>query len=222
MKAASETARSIRTKLGRMLGSERGSASVEFVIIVPLMLLVMLGFTEVYMYMRAVSAVDRTAFTLANSIGQMSSVIADASDTTDANSYGSIWQDAALLAAPYQLKANGMVYVTSVCDTPSSGCITQMPANKMAPGTAGILWNASTSSWANNTNSLMATKVSSASPLPASWPFRATDSAVIVEVFLAYNPFTMTSHLISGLPGEQVVYRRVYVRLRSGQPLSKQ
>ncbi|SAK66618.1 TadE-like protein [Caballeronia catudaia] len=222
MKTACETARAIRKKLGRLLRSERGSVSIEFVIIVPMMLLVMLGFTEVYMYMRAASAVDRTAFTLANSIGQMSTVIADANDTTNANSYGSLWQDAALLAAPYPIKADGMVYVTSVCDTPSSGCLPMSASNPMAAGSAGVRWNASTTSWANNKNSLMTSRVSSTNPLPSTWPFRTGDSAIIVEVFLAYNPFTMSSKLISGLPGEQIVYRRVYVRPRSGQPLTKQ
>ncbi|BAO88447.1 TadE/TadG family type IV pilus assembly protein [Caballeronia cordobensis] len=224
MKTACGTARAIRKKLGRLLRSERGSVSIEFVIIVPMMLLVMLGFTELYMYMRAASAVDRTAFTLANSIGQMSTVIADATDTTDANSYGSLWQDAALLAAPYQIKANGMVYVTSVCDTPTSGTCKLMNAssNLMSPGTAGMLWTASTSAWANSKNSLMTSRVSSTNPLPSTWPFRIGDSAIVVEVFLAYNPFTMTSKLMSGMPGEQILYRRVYVRPRSGQPLTKQ
>ncbi|BAN25708.1 TadE/TadG family type IV pilus assembly protein [Caballeronia insecticola] len=188
--------------------------SIEFVIIIPMMLLVLLGFTEIYLYMRAVTAVDRTAFTLANTIGQMTSIIADNNDTTDANSYGSLWQDAALLAAPYQLKANGMVYVTFLCDPDSSNKCKDMDTS-MTAVTPKIRWTASPSSWTNSKSSGMVSRVSSTSPLPTSWPFRTGDSAIIVEVFLSYNPFVMTSTLISGMPGQQTVYRRVYVRPRA-------
>ncbi|WP_321799139.1 TadE/TadG family type IV pilus assembly protein [Caballeronia sp. J97] len=214
MRTLFETVRSIRAKLNRMLRSDRGSVSVEFVIIVPMMLIVMLGFAEVYMYMRAVSAVDRTAFTLANTIGQMTSIIADNNDTTDANSYGSLWQDAALLAAPYQLKANGMVYVTFVCDPDSSNKCKDMDTS-MTTATPKVQWTASPPSWTNSKSTNMASRITGTSPLPASWPFRTGDSAIIVEVFLSYNPFTMTSNLMSGLPGQQTVYRRVYVRPRA-------
>ncbi|SAL65544.1 hypothetical protein AWB71_03856 [Caballeronia peredens] len=214
MTTLSQTARSIAATVRRLLRSERGSVSIEFVIIVPMMLLVMLGFTEVYMYMRAVSAVDRTAFTLANTIGQMTSVIPDNTDTTDANSYGSIWQDAVLLAAPYQLKANGMVYVSFVCDPDSKSKCKDMDTS-MTAVTPKIQWTASPPSWTNSKSASMASRVSSTSPLPGSWPFRTGDSAIIVEVFLSYNPFVMTSNFKSGLPGQQTLYRRVYVRPRA-------
>ncbi|MDR5838986.1 TadE/TadG family type IV pilus assembly protein [Caballeronia sp. LZ034LL] len=209
------TWRALAAKLRGLLRSERGSVSIEFVIIVPMMLLVMLGFTEVYMYMRAVSAVDRTAFTLANSIGQMTSIIADSTDTTDANSYGSIWQDALLLAAPYELKANGMVYVSFVCDPDSSSKCKNIDTT-MTNATPKIQWTAYPTSW-TNTKSTLPSRVTSASPLPSTWPFRTGDSAIIVEVFLTYNPFLMTSHFMSGLPGQQTVYRRVYVRPRAAR-----
>ncbi|WP_250453716.1 TadE/TadG family type IV pilus assembly protein [Caballeronia sp. ATUFL_M2_KS44] len=201
-----------------MLRSDRGSVSIEFVVVVPLMLLVLLGFTEMYMYMRAVSAVDRTAFTVANMLGQMTSVIVDDTDSTDANSTASIWRAAALIAAPYQLNGNGMVYVTSVCD--SLPCAYMDKSNPMKAGAPTISWSASPSGWTKNTG--MASQVSKTNLLPVKWPFRTGDSAVIVEVFLSYNPFTMTSNFMSGLPGQQIIYRRVYVRTRTNSPLAKQ
>jgi Flp pilus assembly protein TadG len=204
-------------RIRALLHSDRGSVSVEFVVIVPLMLLVLLGFTELYMYMRAVSAVDRTAFTVANSLGQMSSVIIDDSDTTNANSTASVWRAAALIAAPYKLNGNGMVYITSVCD--SLPCITDNSYSLKA-GTATIYWTASPSGWTKNAG--MTSQVTKTNLLPATWPFRIGDSAIIVEVFLSYNPFTMTSNFMSGLPGKQTIYRRVYVRTRTGLPLYKQ
>jgi Flp pilus assembly protein TadG len=215
MNTLSQSSRAVAAKLRGLLRSERGSVSIEFVIIVPMMLLVLLGFTEVYMYMRAVSAVDRTAFTLANSIGQMTSIIADNTDTTDANSYGSLWQDALLLAAPYELKANGMVYVTFVCDPDSSGKCKNIDTS-MTTVTPKVQWTANPTAW-TNTKSTLPSRVTSTAPLPTTWPFRTGDSAIIVEVFLTYNPFLMTSHFMSGLPGQQTVYRRVYVRPRAAR-----
>ncbi|MGI4859353.1 MAG: TadE/TadG family type IV pilus assembly protein, partial [Janthinobacterium lividum] len=86
-----------RARMRDLIRSNRGSAAVELAIIVPLILLIMIGFSEMYLYMRAISSVEHTAFTLADSIGQMSEVINDTT-TTSPNNLGSIWNAAALLA----------------------------------------------------------------------------------------------------------------------------
>jgi hypothetical protein len=123
-----------------------------------------------------------------------------------------------MIAAPYQLNGNGMVYVTSVCD--ALPCAYMDKSSPMKAGTPTISWSASPSGWTKNAG--MVSQVSKTNLLPAKWPFRTGDSAVIVEVFLSYNPFTMTSNFMSGLPGKQTIYRRVYVRTRTNSPLSKQ
>jgi Flp pilus assembly protein TadG len=210
--------RSWRTWLQRLLRSERGNVTVEFVIIMPVMLMLMLGFTEVYMYMRAVSSVEHVAFTLADSIGQMPGIV-NSTDTSTANSLGSIWKAATLLAAPYDLKTNGMVYVTSVCDT-TTKCGPMSPSfAAMAAGTPTISWQAK-SSWSGSAQASAKSTITSTSILPSTWPFRNGDSAVVVEVFMSYTPYVMTSRFWTKAPGTQTIYRRVYVRQRSAQPLA--
>jgi hypothetical protein len=211
----------LRAKLRMLVRSDRGSVAIEFVIIVPLMLLVLLGFTEMYLYMRAVSIVERTAFTVADSVGQMSNVINDES-TTNSNNLGSIWNAATLLAAPNDLKANGGVILTSICDKPNNcgtppavcGGSLLIPATKGSPQ---IGWTQN-ASWMTKSSS--PTRITSANLLPKGWPFYACDSATAVEVFYTYTPFSMTAPFWTSAPGTQTIYKVVYVRQRSGQPLT--
>ena len=214
--------RGLRRAVRRLLRSDRGSVTIEFVVIVPLMLLTMLVFSEIYMYMRAVSLVEHTAFTLADSLGQMSSVVDDPT-TSSSNSLGSIWNAATLIAAPNSLQAKGGVYITSICDQ-TVGCTPSVAANPpsspynptMAAGTPVQLWQRS-APW---TLSGMKSQETNGNLLPATWPFRNGDSAIVVEVFYSYTPFSMTMPFWSNAPGTQTIYERIYVRPRTPTPLA--
>jgi len=205
----------IRAKLRKLRRSDRGAVTVELVIIVPLMMLVMLGFSELYLYMRAVSTVEHTAFMLTDSIGQMTQIIDDSS-TSNSNNLGSIWNAATLLAAPTPLQSAGGVILTSICDAPPI-CILPPPAPSMAPGTAGISWQKQ-APW---TASGMTTRVTNGNVLPSTYPFRTGDSVIVVEIFCSFNPFPLLTGLWSGAPGTQTIYKRVYARPRSGKPLPR-
>ena len=201
--------------LPNLLGSERGSVSVELVIIVPLMMLLMVGFSEIYMYMRTVSAMEHTAFMLADSLGQTSQLI-NTTATTDSNDLGSIWNAATLLSAPNTLNQSGGVIITSVCEVTSSCPYPLNHSNTMAPGVPQILWQAS-APWNGKG---MTTGETPGNLLPTTWPFRNGDSAIVVEVFYTFNPFALTTGLWPNAPGTQTVYERIYVRPRSGLPLN--
>jgi hypothetical protein len=95
-------------KAGVARRRSRGAAALEVIIIVPVMVFMLFGFTEVYLYLRAVSMVEHSAFALANSLGQMQNVI-DESGSSNANNLGSLWADANWLASPDTLTSNGNV-----------------------------------------------------------------------------------------------------------------
>jgi Flp pilus assembly protein TadG len=207
----------LRNLLHSLLRSDRGSVAVELVIIVPLMMLLMLGFSEIYIYMRTVSALEHTAFMLADSLGQTPQLI-NTTATTDSNDLGSVWNAATLLSAPNSLNQGGGVIITSVCELISLTCTVPPPVNhtnSMAAGVPQILWQAS-APW---NGSGMTTRVTSSNILPSTWPFRNGDSAIVVEVFYTFNPFALTAGLWPDAPGTQTLYERIYVRPRSGQPL---
>ncbi|RKT25695.1 Flp pilus assembly protein TadG [Paraburkholderia sp. RAU2J] len=213
---------SLASRFG-LLRSDRGSVTIEFVIIVPLMLLILLGFSEVYLYMRAVSLVEHTAFTLADSLGQMTAVVDDPT-TGSTDSLGSLWNAATLLAVPNALQTKGGVYITSICDQAMAGCNAAAPGTKpyvpsaptMAAGTPVRFWQRS-APW---TLAAMKSRETATSLLPATWPFRNGDSAVVVEVFYSYTPFSMTMPFWTSAPGTQTIYERVYVRPRAGTALT--
>jgi len=188
-----------------------GSVTIEVLVIVPLMLLVLLGFTELYLYMRATSLVEHAAFTLADSIGQMDDIVDD-EGTTSANSLGSLWAAAALLAQPEPLQSNGGVIVTSICDsTTNCGTTTRASSSpSMLPGTPAIYWQQA-APWTQGT---MTSQIAAGSMLPPTWPFRNGDAAIVVEVFYRYDPFPLLAGLWPGAPGTTTIYRRVYARQR--------
>jgi Flp pilus assembly protein TadG len=206
--------------MARLARSESGVSAIEFALIVPMMLLLMLGFTELYLYMRAKSLVEHTAFTLADSIGQMSQVVDDQTNTTQANSLASIWAAATQLAVPNDLKKSGGVIITSICEK-TSNCAGQTVYPNAAqtqwqqPGTAYLLWTRKPI-WQPTG---MASSVSSTKPLPTAWPFRVGDSAVAVEVFYKYTPFSMTAPFWHNAPGAVTFHELIYVRPRNGQTL---
>jgi hypothetical protein len=200
--------------LRKLLRSDGGSVSVELVIIVPLMVLLMLGFSEIYLYMRTVSALEHTAFMLADSLGQTSQLI-NTTATTDSNDLGSIWKAATLLSAPNTLNQGGSVIITSVCESTSSCLFPTSHTNTMLAGVPQICWQAS-APW---NGSGMTTRVTPGNILPTTWPFRNGDSAIVVEIFYTFNPFALTTGLWPDAPGTQTLYERIYVRPRSGQPL---
>jgi Flp pilus assembly protein TadG len=200
--------------LARLWRSKRGSVTIEFVVLFPLMALILTGFVEAYMYLRAVSVLEHAAFTLADSLGQMPNVVNDSS-TSNANNLGSVWAAASLLASPDTLNGQGAVIITSVCDTNTSNCIKPPSAPSMTAGKAVVHWTAQ-APW--NLSGLT-TKVSSTNPLPSGWPFRVGDSAIIVELYYQFSPFAMTSAFMKTSFGTQTLYQRIYVRSRSGLPL---
>ncbi|AMM16994.1 hypothetical protein AX768_19560 [Burkholderia sp. PAMC 28687] len=199
-----------------VLRADGGSVAIEFVLIVPLMLLLLLGFTEIYLYMRAVSIVERTAFTLANSVGQMTQVINDQS-TANASNLGAVWQAANLIASPVDLQTSGGVILTSICDTTNNcgaNAVQMIPPTKGLPA---IAWTQKASWMGKNAPS---SRITSSNLLPKGWPFYGGDSATAVEVFYTYTPFAMTAPFWADAPLTQTIYKVVYVRQRSGLPLT--
>ncbi|WP_414445346.1 TadE/TadG family type IV pilus assembly protein [Burkholderia sp. 22PA0106] len=205
-----------RRRAGSPVGRlSRGFVSMEVAIITPLLFLLLLGFGELYMYLRAVSMVEHTAYVLADSLGQRNQVY-NSQTVTDPDNLGSIWYAATLLSSPLSLQTKGGVVITSICDQTTSCAPPSANSPSMASGTPIVYWSAA-APWVTTVKSKVGS--SGSSLLPGGWPYRAGDSAVIVEVFLTYRPFLMTAAFWSGAPGTTTIYKRVTVYPRTGKPL---
>ncbi|WP_050454300.1 TadE family protein [Candidatus Burkholderia verschuerenii] len=195
----------IRSSAWRSRRKSGGFVSLEVVIITPLLALILLGFAELYMYMRAVSTVEHMAFVLADSLGQRNQVY-DTNATTDPDDLGSIWNAAWLLSSPLALQTNGGVIISSICDTNSS-CTPPSFTTATASGTPYLVWTRKSS-----TN--ISTTLTAKALLPSTWPFRAGDSAIVVEVFYSYKPLIWAM-----APMTTMIYKRVVVYPRTGKSL---
>jgi Flp pilus assembly protein TadG len=205
------------TRARHGLRRDDGVAGIEVAMILPVILVCFLGFTEIYLYIRAAAAVERTAFTLADTLGQKSSVI-DIDTTASADNIGAYWNAGDLIAEPLDMDHVGEIIITSVCDTNSNNCTT--PSAIGTPGVAGapsILWQRT--SPANGTQNPNLPSELGSGITPSGWPFHSGDSMLAVEVFYTFNPFTMTSNFWPGAPGTQVIHEVAYTRPRWNKPV---
>ncbi len=127
---------------------------------------------------------EHTAFTLADSIGQMPQVIEDNS-TSSANSLGSIWKAARrclLNQTPCRRAAASSSHRFAMRRLPVSMRFHRPPA--MSKGNPQILWQRS-APWNGGG---MNTRVTLSNIVPPTWPFRSGDSAIVVRVFLSFKP----------------------------------
>ncbi|WP_223958207.1 TadE/TadG family type IV pilus assembly protein [Paraburkholderia sabiae] len=201
--------------MGRMIASDDGVVAVETAVLLPVFLLITIGFSEMYMYIRAVSIVERTAFTVADTLGQKSNVI-DTNSASSADNLGAYWNAASLIAKPLAIGDFGEVVITSICDK-TSNC-PNPTGTAGSTGTPSAMWQRY--SPVNGTNPSALSSRLPASLVPANWPFRKGDSALAVEVFYSFNPFSMSSAIWAGAPGAVTIYEVVYVRPRWDLPVT--
>ena len=173
---------------------QRGVVAIELAALLPILLLILFGFTEIYLYYRAVSICERTAFTLADAIGQKT-VLIDSNDGSDSRNIGVYWIAASEAAAPLALAASGAVVVSSIGDP-------------QATGAPEIVWQRA-APWPTPATSQLGTQI-----LPSGYPFHVGDAVLAVEVFYTFKPFALLSTVWPGAPGQVTLYERAFVRPR--------
>lgn len=209
--------RRVPCRVRRGLLRDDGIAGIETALLIPLVMVAFLGFAEIYFYIRAAGAVERVAFTLADTLGQKSS-IKDINTTTSADNIGAYWNAAQLVGQPLDMDHLGKVIITSVCDTNSNNCV-----NSTAIGTAGksgtpnLLWQRLSPD--DGPLNPKAKSLLGKGLTPSGWPFHSGDAMLAVEAFYVFNPFTMTSNFWPDAPGSQVIYAVAFARPRWNKPI---
>jgi hypothetical protein len=183
-KTGADTRRLVRRRF-----AQRGVAALEAVLVLPLMVFIVIGGVEMYLYTRVAAILDRVAFTLANSISiQQDPLVDDTNCTTPGHicTYGTLMPQ---LMQPLDYANKGAVILSLYA--------TDAPSNGNPP----TLWRAIASpnrGWTKTYQGASAptptSRITNAN-LPTtliSHNTQTADTLIVVEVFYEYKPFAMT------------------------------
>lgn len=193
--------------LSRFGLAQRGAAALETVLIVPVMIFIIIASVELYQYYRAIAILDRAAFTVANGI-TMQRELKDrsrCSDTDDICAYGAIMRD---LTAPLNYDTDGRVIISLYQVVHTSD---EQYVWKHLP-----TWQRSYSGAGYPGTPESALRPPEGFPPPLSRPHAdsSLDSVVVVEVFLEYEPFAISSTFWTALGGRHELTSQAYYRPR--------
>ncbi|TAN27926.1 MAG: hypothetical protein EPN31_09630 [Castellaniella sp.] len=168
--------------------ARRGVAALEAVIVLPLMVFIIIGGVEMYLYTRVMAVMDRVAFTLANSISIQTSLTDDSNCTSPDHicTYGVLVPTLLMPLAPKNAAVIISVYATN---TPFNGGPPSAWTNISSPnhGWTKIVYQGASA--ATPTSQI------SAATLPTSIISRnlqTADTVIVVEVFYKYQPFAFS------------------------------
>ncbi|MGI9421455.1 MAG: TadE/TadG family type IV pilus assembly protein [Geminicoccaceae bacterium] len=166
---------------------DRGNVAVEFALVLPVLLLLLLASAELGRYVLLNQKVDRVAIT-------MSDLVARAETISEAE-LDDIFNAAAHVAEPFDLSGRGRVVISSVTNPDGEG--------------ATVAWQR-----AGGGSFITASEVGSegeAADLPGEFDVREGETAIVSEVFFDFRPF-LSEMIVS----PRVVYRRAHHRPRLG------
>lgn len=196
----------LRRRPPRLLADRTASVGLEMALVTPLIMLMLLGFYEAYMYVRTVGLVERAAVSVANTMARQTASLIDCADTNNSLNLGTYMLAATLVADPVNLARNGEVIVSAV-NWPDN-------ANVAAPQ---IVWQRRSVFAGPDLPSGVGVQAGAAT-LPANLAgaiTRGNDTVLVAEVFYRFTPFAMTAPFWSGSPGTVTISRTAYFRART-------
>jgi len=174
-------------RLAGLLRREDGVAALEFALLAPILLVLLLGGAEVTRYIEMQQKAEKVAFAIADVLSQSEIVVA--ADVTDA------MVAAGLIMSPYPFEAGGRAIVTSV-------------AFEKGRSRAEVQWQCASGSLKRDSS---IGKVGDVADVPDDLLIDDKDSLVVAEVYYRYEPLFTTRVY----PGSDI-YKRTIFRPRLG------
>lgn len=215
----------MRRFLPRFLNARGGIALIEFALVAPLILLVLLGGIELTRFMLVVQKVDKTAYAMADLVAQMSPATAQRRDgeisIDQMNTV--VFRQFQSLMDPYDANTNGSIIVSSIRrerDTTrikwqiaSQGGYNGADTTSIVSGLTPASVNASGAALRDRTASFTGEAATEISGM------LGYENMIVSEVFFRYRP--ILSNILRGeyFPfqlGETTLVRRIYSRPRNG------
>jgi Flp pilus assembly protein TadG len=173
-------------RLRRFLAGEQGVTAIEFALVLPIVVTILLGCFEVPRYVMVFQKIARTS-------SGVSDLVAQADEPLLKNQMNDIFTAGKTMMQPYDVVANGRIYVSSINN----------------PGGAGV-----TLTWQRNNAGLVTTasKLGLAgsnptSKLPATLVPASNEEVLAAEVFFNYTP-VFASLIYSGSQLYMISYTR--------------
>lgn len=191
-------------RLSVLLRDRRASVALELALVIPILLLITLGFYEAYSYIRSVSMVERAAANLASMMGRQVEQLKDCAEPSDALNLGTYVDVAQRLVSPLPLATQGEVILSAVYN----------PGNNIPR----VRWQRRSTFKQSGVASVLGVQNAPAN-LPSGLDalVRTDDSitVMVVEITYRFRPFAMTEKFWSGSPGEVTISRVAYFRPRT-------
>jgi Flp pilus assembly protein TadG len=172
----------------QFVAGEQGVTAIEFALVVPIIVLLLLGCFEVPRFVMIYQKIARTSSGVAD-------LVAQADEPLKKNQMGDIYTAGKIMMQPYDVIANGRIYVSSI-NNPSSG------------GGVKITWQTNNGGLPGNGTVTSRVGNEGAAPtLPAALVPATNEEVLAAEVFFNYQPIFPT-RIYSGSQLYMIAYTR--------------
>jgi len=191
--------------LTRFLRDRRGVAAIEAAIYLPALLAILLGFFDLYHFLMITQRIERTAASTADLVARNPG---GTSGLTNNNSLTNTTDIATFFAAAQQL-------AYPITDLTSAGRVIITYVTNVS-GTPTIQWQCFGPYKTVNTNLSSQIGSTGGTPtLPTGLPMGVGDGTIAVEVYYAFNPFSISKGFVSSsLSSPTTIYKRFFYRPR--------
>jgi hypothetical protein len=183
-------ARTIFGRLGRQCRDTRGTAAIEFAIILPTIFIMFMGVVEISNFIILNQRTEKVAHAIADLISQSETITTREMDT--------ILNATEEMMEPFPFGANGHVIITSVHRNPEES--------------PEVAWRYEGGGTLQNVHSDFGGAPGQLSPLPDGFVLNERETVIIAEVYYNYEPF-LTSMFSSG---SNQLYKYAFYKPRLG------
>ncbi|WP_395018946.1 TadE/TadG family type IV pilus assembly protein [Dongia sp.] len=149
----------------KFLKDERGVTAIEFALVLPVVLLILLGCFEVPRYVLIVQKISRTSSGVAD-------LVAQADEPLQKNQLTDIFNAGKVMMQPYDIVTNGKIYVSSINNPSGAG--------------VALTWQR------NNGGTGPASKITTGASIPAALAPASNEEVLAAEVYFTYQPVLST------------------------------